>query len=236
MGFLDEFSPTFISAKYIMNFEDLFKLKALEDFNLLAEDYFIPVTVESIFKDIETMCKNANDEWLPKLGIKKLIKLAEKYNNICENPTALTSEDQLAIEDMKSFLKNNRGHAFGYFKYRKAFYEEEVGRYYELSLINKMNILANKDIIFKEIENKIIFLNDCLVNNTFMHKHIVTERQKIQKRNWARQYALCICGSEYRKGDRAVHYKSKKHQRFVEENKKLDFEVGENIKMRITEL
>jgi hypothetical protein len=219
-----------------MNYEELFKLKAVETFYLKAEDYFIPTSLESILQDVNNMCKNANDDWLPKSGIKKLLKLAEKYNFICENPTALTSEDQLAISEMRNFLKQNRGHTFGYFKYRKQFYEEEVGRYYEMSLINKMNILANKDIIFKEIENKIIFLNNCLVNDALVKKHVVTERHKKQKDEWAKKRALCVCGREYRQGDKQAHFKTKVHQRFIADNTKIDFIVGENIKMRITEL
>lgn len=219
-----------------MDYKSMFRQKALENFNLNANKWYKPFCFQKFIYDIEVMCKNANDEFIPKSGKNKLIKLYEFYNGICENPTALTEDDQLAIQEMKDYLKNNRGHAFGYFPYRKKFVEEEIGRFYELSLANKMNIMANKDIILHEIEKKIALMDKYIFENKYIKQKIITPKIRKMKRDWARQKVLCVCGKEYNKSGKIAHMNGKHHKSFIEENKKAEpIVIGENIKLTIEE-
>lgn len=217
-----------------MDYQALFREKALEYFNLDAMNYYKPFSLENFLQHIETICKNSNDEYMPKLGKNKLRKLYDYYAFMCENPTALTDEDQLAIQEMKDYLKNNRGHAYGYFPYRKKFYEEEVGRYYELSLANKMNILANKDFILSEIEKKISFMDQCEYENKYIKKKIITPKIKQYKMKWAIKKVLCVCGKEYTRSCKFTHVKSKFHQKFIEDNKKPEPIIFDGGSMTLT--
>lgn len=218
-----------------MDYKALFKEKALEHFKLNADDYFEPFSLEDFLYNIEFICKNANDEYLPKRGINRLVKLSNEYSFICDNPTVLTEQDQLAIEEMKEYLKNNKGHSFGYFSYRKQFYEEEVGRFYELSLANKMTILANKEFILEQIQNKIKFMYQCEYENKYIKKKIITPKIKLQKLAWANKKVLCVCGKEYSKSGKFLHCKTKHHVNFIKENEKKEPIVidGGNITLTI---
>lgn len=219
-----------------MDYQSLFKAKALEHFELNANNWYKPFSLEQFIYDIELMCKNTNDEYTPKRGIQRLLKLYDKYLFICENPTALTEDDLIAISEMKDYFRKNRGHSSGYFSYRKKFYEEEVGRYYELSLTNKMNILANKDFILDEIQKKIKYMQQCVSENKFLKKRIFTPKIKEINKRWACKKALCVCGREYTRGNKIQHLNTKVHQQFINEHKPSEpIVTGENIKLTIQE-
>ena len=218
-----------------MDYQALFKEKALEYFELNADDWYKPFSLDQFIYELELMCKNANDEYIPKRGKQRLLKIYDKYISICENPTALTEEDQIAIAEMKDYFRKNRGHSSGYFPYRKKFYEEEVGRYYEMSLSNKMNILANKDLILDEIQKKIVYMDQCEYENKYIKKRIFTPKMKENNKKWASKKALCVCGREYTRGNKTEHLNTKFHKKFIEDNKKCEpivMDVG-NITMTI---
>jgi hypothetical protein len=49
----------------------------------------------------------------------------------------MTKDEKLALSDMYMYFKRNTGHAYGFQKYRKAIYEDEICRFSELCLVNK---------------------------------------------------------------------------------------------------
>lgn len=218
-----------------MDYKDLFRQKALENFDLNANDYFVPFDIEQFILECDSICKNANEQYVPKQAIKKLTKLYNHYLNICENPTALTEQEEIDMLSMKEYLTKNRGHINGYFPYRKQFYEEEVGKLYELSLTNKMYILANQDFIFTEIQNKIIFMQECDYQNTYIKHKIITPKIRLIKRNWAKQKTLCVCGKEYNKSGKTQHFKSKHHIQFIHDNTQVQNNNNTNIYLHISE-
>lgn len=220
-----------------MDYKYLFRQQALQDFQLNAEDYFEPFNVEQFISNINSLCLNSNEYYAPKTAIKKLIKLYELYSFICDDPSSLTEQEQLDMQQMKNYLNKNRGHLYGYFAYRKQFYEEEIGRYYELSLTNKMYILANKDFILQTILQKIQDIQD-FENHKIKIKPIITPKTKQDKRNWANQKTLCVCGKTYNKSGKALHCKGKHHIQFIQENthsnQVLLNSSGENIQINFS--
>lgn len=223
-----------------MNYEAIFREKALQGFDLFAKDYFHFIDIESIKDEIDECCKNDLGEYVSaKQGVKSLKKIFDKYTFIFDNPSLLIKDDQMAIFEMKRYLNTNKGCEFGYLKYRKQHYDEQIGRLYELVLERNMNLLVYKDIVFLEIERKIEFLqNNEHSNEILMKRFFSLEKAKEQRKLWAKKRSLCVCGKEYSKGDKIAHYKTKYHQNFLQEHSKKEFIVGdgENIVLKMEDL
>jgi uncharacterized protein (UPF0305 family) len=121
-------------------YEELFRQRALQDFDLKAEDYLpCHLTMESILQEIQDIGREAVENNTYKKGLKELATKYRRFLDAVEAPTTLSKEEALGLSDMHMFLKRHPGHAFGFFKYRKERYEDEVGRFCELCLACKMH-------------------------------------------------------------------------------------------------
>jgi hypothetical protein len=223
-----------------MNYQAMFRDKALEGFDLFAKDYFNFIDIEKIKEEIDDYCKNDFGEYLsPKKALRQLQTLFDKYNFIFDNPSLLTKDDQMAIFEMKRYLNSHKGSEFGYIKYRKQHYENEVIKLYELVLERNMNLLVCKDIIFLEIERKIEFIQNHQNSKEMKIHHFFTlEKAKEQRNEWSKKRVLCVCGKEYRQGDKYKHCNTEYHKRFIQETSKKELILwnGENISLKIEEV
>lgn len=213
-----------------MNYELLFKNKALEHFELFAVDYFTFVDMNTILHEMDSACKNEIGDYVYKRGIKNLATLYNKYSFIADHPDILTKDDQIAIYKMKKYFLNHKGNQFGYMKYRREHLEAEVVKYYELAMARNMFILANKIYILHEIKRMEQFITH--TNNSKEIKTLADIKAKAQRNNWAKKRVKCVCGKMYSQGNKEDHCKTKFHIHFVSSNQ----ESGENIVLHLEDI
>jgi hypothetical protein len=117
--------------------------------------------------------------------------------------------------------------------------QDEVVKLYELVLERNMNLLVCKDIIFLEIERKIEFIQNHQNSKEMKIHHFFTlEKAKEQRNEWSKKRVLCVCGKEYRQGDKYKHCNTEYHKRFIQETSKKELILwnGENISLKIEEV
>jgi hypothetical protein len=189
----------------------------LQHFDLKAEDYLPKhgLTMEDILQDIQTIGKEAVERNTYKKGLKDMATKYRRFLDAVEAPTTLSREEALGLSDMRMYLKRNAGHAFGFFKYRKERYEDEVGRFSELCLAYKMHLLANKEVIMSYIESEIKRLQHTMMEEQDLRRELVCARHQKQKNDWGTTYVQCECGREYTRSNKCKHEQTKKHREWV---------------------
>lgn len=215
-----------------------FVQKALHNFDLFAENYFNYINFETIKAEINDACKTDLGEYNLNIGLKNLKKLYRKYTFLFDNPTILTRDDQIQLMAMYKYLKSHKGTEYGYLKYRKMHYDNEVARFNEMIIQRNTALLAIKDLVFSQIDLQIEYLTH-QENTPFqqMKQFVSTEVHKSQKKRWAKERQLCCCGKEYNKANKYAHENTRYHQEFMEGISEKVSYIGEgnNITLKITE-
>jgi hypothetical protein len=80
-------------------YEELFRQRAVKDFELRAKDY-LPShgsTIEAILEGIQTISREAMDDNTYKKGLKELMRRYRLYLATFANPSTLTKDEELAL-------------------------------------------------------------------------------------------------------------------------------------------
>lgn len=139
-----------------MNYEEYFKIQALKDFNLNINDYIEEFNLDYILQEKGDIYNHCISQWIYKNNYKKIVEYLVEYKNklltMCDYPEALTIEDRQKIKDIKDYLKNNSGKLNGYYSIRKKKTDEIIKEFMDLSLNNRMSLIANKELIVDAID------------------------------------------------------------------------------------
>lgn len=204
-------------------YEELFRAKALHGFDLIADDYVR--IVDSIPYDSNIIAnllvyhnqttEHYAERWLYSKGVHALTKLLNLYMDIIQNPSELTKHEFVCLDKMKRYLTENAGHSYGYFKYRKEWFQHQCELFIQLSLSMKMEIIANQDVLVNDLCDKIKQLEYVKETNNSLNTYISQEKYKPTKLRWANKVVMCQCGTEYKQSNRFNHLKTNKHKQFI---------------------
>jgi len=195
-------------------FETAFREKALSDFHLDAR-YLVPIF--DFCREIEEASYDELGELSYRKAKRKFKKLFRKYNAIFDAPDVPTHEDHESLSVMRKYLKNNKGDQFGYFKYRREHYHEQVALYNSLMMQRNMELLAHKTEFFEAMERRMELLDK--------HEHKAKTADPLstvrrQKNRWSKEPVMCACGVLYTQGNKTAHVKTKHHKAFLLSNSK----------------
>ena len=194
-----------------MDFQELFKHKAIKDFHLHIDDYIMPLNIDEFVKNII----HVTDIWSEKDNWTKCIEYLktnlEKIKSMVQNPETFTIEDRESIRRIKRYLMANSGKQHGYYIYRKKFTEEVIGEFYSITIQNRMIMLTNIDLIEQQTNKLIKYFEEKLLQ----HKQFALINQKFDKNKWAGTYLTCECGIPVTKSHKSRHNKSKFHINYI---------------------
>lgn len=195
-----------------MDYETAFRQQALHGFTLSVDDYIDTFDDISDWIDGIKRCASSfasRNEW--KKAIERMVKEKDKIEQMCNNPTALTIEEQQSLRDIKDYLKANAGHLSGYYSYRKKKTQQVIEEFKEISLANRMILIANKETIDNTINKYIKFYTE-------KYELSRLEYQKVRKqdiKDWGTQYYTCECGMNIQRVSKARHEKTDQHVQYM---------------------
>jgi hypothetical protein len=195
-----------------ITYEELFKNKALQDFNLDINDF---INETDNCNDILNEVRLSYSIPLSKQDYRRCIQALEKQKNkinvMCDNPQALDGKDQQQIRNINEYLKMNAGRLNGYYSHRKKRTNEVIKEYKKIALANRMFMLVNKDVIFDKID-KIIDIYRAKYND---NRQDYNELRKQNIKDWQKEYYHCVCGEHLQKVSKSRHERTNTHQEYI---------------------
>lgn len=208
------------------DYEYHFKTQALREFEIDVNDYVIEIDLDYLLSDtgeLYHLCLHwiKLQDWTK--AIEKLMDYKNKILTMCLVPESLTIDDRQKMRDIRRYLQENKGILNGYFYYRQKYTNNIIKQFQEITLANRMIILANKDLIISHIDKLI---------HTYTIKQDNAQKIKEQVRkkdisDWHKKCIMCVCGLEIQQVNKKRHEKSIQHNTWVKEHQP-NTEIKEN--------